>query len=63
MIPREEKMESEIIKAVYSSKNTAEFLREILHLANGVEAILILQLIEDAAKLNQRINQLREAIE
>ena len=61
-MPREELIEGELIKAVQNLETTLVFLRVALRFANGVESILILQLIEDAAKLNNRISHLRDAI-
>ena len=60
--PREEIVEEQLIRTGHSLGFAVSGLQSALRHANAVEAIVLLQLIEDAAKLTARVNQLRGAM-
>ena len=59
---REEIVKEKLIKTDHSLGFAISALQEALQHSTHVESILILRLIEDAAKLNQRVNELRGAV-
>ena len=49
-------------QAVEAADTVALRLRDELHEASGMEALIVLPLIEDAARLKNRIQALRQAL-
>jgi len=59
---REEIIKEQLLRTDHSLGFAVRGLQEALHGSTAVEAIILLQLIEDAAKLTQRVNELRGAV-